>query len=395
MKYIKLYEQFLFEKKNFFNNKTLQTVQLLPHNFERSGNDVVSKEIEKFDKNKPSILLLPGGDGKPAVDFRYLAKFLPDYNLFSLNYDQSKFGDIESWSTQMAKDAVKKIPGEFSVLAFSLGSSIGYFAIKNVFLSDSKFTKKFVCVDAGLPPVSSGDQKKDNEASLIKKMNGNPPLKYLCIRKSLVGKDQTAGPEDVLEFRYKFKKEFEPGKKYTAKDFNFDKEKEYEEFRKKGKLVYEFFDDPTGKDRSHVYPDNPSKAFSKGVEIPIEEARNLEKKMSPNDVWIIKDSDWKEEKTGKKSFWFENNFQFTIDWFKEHIKNTGKGIPADEKLPSSVKVLFLKAGGTTDKIEKYELERPPSKDTKVEIIPNCVHGNMLELSTTSSKIAKFTNEFLK
>ena len=396
MKYIKLYEQFLSEKiQNFFDNDSLQNVQFLPHKFSRVGNNVESKEEEKFDKNRPSILLLPGGDGKPAVDFLHLAKFLLDYNLFSLNYDQSKFGDIESWSTKMAEDAVKKIPGEFSVLGFSLGTSIGYFAIKNVFLSSPKFTKKFVCIDAGLPPVSGGNQKKDDENHLVDKMSGNPPIKYLCIKKSIIGKEGASGKDDLLEFRYEYKADFKPGKTYTAKDFNFTKQKEYEDFRKKQKLVYEFLDDPNGKDRSHTYPDNPSKAFANGAEISIEEARNLEKKLSADSVWIVKDSDWKEEKTGKKSFWFEDNFQFTTNWFKEHIKNTGKAIPAKEKLPDNVKVLFLKAGGTTDKITEYKLERPPSKNTEVKIIPDCVHGNMTELAAPSAKIAKYTKEFLK
>lgn len=422
--------------KNCFDNETLGLVQLLPHNFTRKGKDVICKETPEFDPNKKSILLMPGGDGKPAVDFEHIAKKLTDYNLFSFNYDQNDLGgklkdpqgpvrdDIEKYSKQMAEDANEKISNEFSVVGFSLGTTMAYFAHKTF----TKFNNKIVCIDAGLPPESTGDpsdpdvHNKDLEIQVIDMMTGNAPQKYNCMRKSKIeeSEQRSVGPEHVAEFRYKYKEDFDVDKieeelrsstvgqygkapfskkGYTVDDFDFELQDEYEEFKKDKKLLYEYVDDPKGDDRSHTYVDNkPSSAFKNGKKISLEEAQKLEKSLTDDDVWIVRDK-WEGSSDDKKEFWFEQNLRNLYLWVVEHKGRTGKTISKGENF-GNVQVLYLKAGGTTKKITKEEIaeeleKRPLSNNTKIEIIPNCVHGDMLEDQTSSNIIADKIIAFLK
>lgn len=415
MKYLKLYEQFrLFENelKNCFDNNTLGVVQPLPHNFKRSGKDVICQNEVKVDKSKPSILLLPGGDGKPAVDFEHISKLLTEYNLFSVNYDQDQFGSIDTWSENMAKSALQVIPGKFSVVGFSLGTSIGFFAIKGVFNKSDKFTKKFVCIDAGLPPETSGNTEDDFNNKLNSFMKGNPPQKYNIIRKSKIG-SKTLGSKDCLEFRYSFKSDFDWTKMpYKIGDFKFnpDKEKQYQNWRSKQKMVFEYLDDPTGTDRSHTFESkNPSAVYINGqlivndkneVDLELVKKKQEELKINDKDIWIVRDK-WEGDEEKEKQFWFEKNFQNLLGWAKNHVKNTGKTIEKDEKLPSGVKALFLKAEGTSEKItdeQKKEDQANPltkkSSDTKLVYIQDCVHGNMLEDNQSSAQIANSIKKFL-
>lgn len=425
--------------ENCFDNETLGVVQLLPHNFKRSGKDVICKEKPEFDPNKKSILLVPGGDGKPAVDFEHIAKKLTDYNLFSFNYSQDKLQPkdslgplsdyIEKYSIQVAEDANEKIPNELSVVGFSLGTTIGYFAHK----AFTKFNNKFVCIDAGLPPESTGDPSdpevfsKDLKIQIINMMVQNPPQKYNCMRKSKIeeSEQRSVGPEHVTEFRYEYKEEFDidkiedelrsgklvplgdsidgkgpfSKKGYTVDDFEFKLQDTYEEFKKNKKLLYEYVDDPKDDDRSHTYVDNkPSSAYTNGKKISLEDAKKLEKTLTDDDIWIVRDK-WEGSSDDEKEFWFEQSFRNLYLWVVEHKGITGKAIPKGENF-GNVQVLYLKAGGTTKKITIEEVEeelekRPLSKNTKIDIIPNCVHGDMLEDSTSSNIIASKIIAFLK
>jgi hypothetical protein len=415
MKYIKLFEQFVFDSEtiNCFDNQTLTTVQLLPHTFIRSGKDVICEEKVEFDESKPSILLLPGGDGKPAVDFEHISKDLTRYNLFSMNYIQDEFGNIDTWSRRMAESALQVIPGEFSIVGFSLGTSIGFFAIRDVFNKSNRFTKKFVCIDAGLPPETSGNAKDDFNNKLNSFMELNPPLKYSIIRKSKID-SETLDSDDQLEFRYGFKSKFDWTKMpYKIDDFQFDynKEKQYQDWRSKQKMVFEYLDDPKKSDRSHTFVSgNPSSVYIDGelivndkneVDLELAEKRQEELKIGDENIWIVRDK-WEGDEEQKKQFWFEKNYQNLLNWSKKHVKDTGQTIGEGEKITPGVKVLYLKAEGTSEKMtpeDKAKLEENPltkkPSDTQFKYIENCTHGNMLEDKKSSAQISSFIIEFLE
>ena len=158
-------------------------------------------------------------------------------------------------------------------------------------------------------------------------------------------------------------------------------------------------DDTKGDDRSHTYVDNkPSSAFKNGKKISLEEAQKLEESLTDDDIWIVRDK-WEGSSDDKKEFWFEQNLRNLYLWVVEHKGTTGKTIPKGENF-GNVQVLYLKAGGTTKKITKEEIveeleKRPLSNNTKIEIIPNCVHGDMLEDQTSSNIIADKIIAFLK
>ena len=438
MKYLKLYKKFrLFEAEtsNCFDNQKLTIVQPLPHNFTRKGKDVICKEKVVFDQSKPSILLLPGGDGKPAVDFEHISKAFTGYNLFSMNYDQDKFGSIDTWSQEMAESALNVIPGKFSIVSFSLGGSIGFFAIRDKFSKSNKFTNRIVFIDAGIPVEGTGDDKKDF-IDHVNRFCGvqNPPLKYSCMRKSKIeqSEEMALSSEDVLDFRYKFKTPFDMvenekhkfGKtrnKALFSKLEFD-EKKYENWRgnlhktephngKSYTMICEYLDDPTKPDRSHtLVDDKPSAIYLNGKLIvdengkfnpKVAKEKQKELKITDKDIWVVRDKaeGFKLEGTTKQ-FWWEDPWQKAIfEWTKKHIQNTAKKIKKGEKLPKGVKALYIGAGGTnaspmSENDKKEIMSKSPTKvvedgegDTQFEFIQNCTHGNMLEDKKSSAQIA--------
>lgn len=441
MKYIKLFEQFILlenAKKNCFDNKTPTLVQPLPHNFRRSGKDVICDGEVKFYESKPSILLIPGGDGKPAVDFEHISKDLTGYNLFSMNYDQDQFGSIDTWSQKMAESALNVIPGEFSIVSFSLGGPIGFFAIRDVFNNSDKFTKKIVFIDAGLPEETESGNEEEDFKNHVNRFCGvqNPPQKYNCMRKSKIEESETKAlsSKDVIEFRWKFKTPFdmdeneklEFGKVRNAALFSklgFD-EKEYENWRsnlhtteRKNTMIWEYLDDPKGTDRSHtLVADKPSAVYLNGELIvndagkfDLESAKSKmeELNLGDDDIWVVRDK-FEGSQDANKQFWWEDPWQRMIfEWTKKHIQNTGKRIGRGEKLPKGVKALYIGAAGAKaspmSEDDKNEITSKPltedpvsgMSNTQFEFIEDCTHGNMLEDITPSKKISSLIKEFLK
>ena len=81
MKYLKLYEQFrlLLEADEKKLSPEKFTIQPYPIDDE-SGND----------KNKPTLLLIPGGGGNPIEDYNVLAPLLKEkFNLITFSYDEN------------------------------------------------------------------------------------------------------------------------------------------------------------------------------------------------------------------------------------------------------------------------------------------------------------------
>lgn len=443
MKYLKLYKEFILfvnNQQNCFDNKTLTLVQPLPHDFTRRDKEVICNDKVTFYESRPSLLLIPGGDGKPAVDFEHLSKFLTGYNLFSMNYDQDKFGSIDTWSKKMAESALKVIPGKFSIVSFSLGGPIGFFAIRDVFNSDKdKFTKKIVFIDAGIPEESENGNEEEDFKNHVNRFCGvgNPPQKYNCMRKSKIKESETKAlsSDDVIEFRYKFKTPFdmvenekhkfgETRNKALFSKLEFD-EKEYENWRNnlhttegKNTMIWEYLDDPKGKDRSHtLVGDNPSAVYLNGelivnddgkFDLKIAESKMKELNLRDEDIWVVRDKaeSFKDIKKQfwdiKKQFWWEDPWQRVIfEWTKKHIKICGKKIGKGEKLPEGVKALYIGAAGSkaspmSDEHKDEITSRSLTKegDTQFKFIENCTHGNMLEVKDSSAQIAGFIKEFI-
>jgi hypothetical protein len=118
MKYLKLYEQFrlLLEADEKILSPEKFIIQPYPI---ESDND----------KNKPTLLLIPGGGGNPIKDYDVLAPLLKEkFNLITFSYDENVKENGKEKCKKIAEQ-LKSYPN-LSILGFSMGTTFGFWIIK-------------------------------------------------------------------------------------------------------------------------------------------------------------------------------------------------------------------------------------------------------------------------
>jgi len=419
MKYLKLYEQFRLITES-----------------KKEMNKVISYPGIKSNPDLPPLLLIPGGDGKPKIDYTILAPLLSDrFNLFTFYYNGSKSGNAQDICSDIAKQLEEKLGNKLSqlnVLGFSMGTSFGFWIIKSL---GENFKGKFICVDAAAPNADYVDRYVHNT------LKNNTPRRYHCLvlpfyeadkktGKFTLNKGEEANENQMTQFNYSFSKEIKSKiekndqnfnlEKCTIKDFVFNRQVEYEKWRKSKSLVIEFIDEPNEIGKGEHYPSklNPSGIWLNGkrFELPedyfgnttiksssknvypdvdfIKDIMTLNKIKDTNDVWIVQDKhDLGLFYCDPKSDW-----KGYIDFLKTQANGLGGTIMRNPKKPETlddnIEVLILRAGKikdgnlTQEEVEKNKNEFP-NVNTKVEIIPGVEHFNICQNGATQiTKIAK-------
>ena len=423
MKYIKLYEQFrlITERKEELNK-------------------VISYPGIKSNPNLPPLLLIPGGGGNPKSDYTVLAPLLSDsFNLLTFYYNESKSGNAQDVCSDIANQLEEKLGDKLSqlnVLGFSMGAGFGFWIIK--FL-DQKFKGKFICVDAAAPQAAYADRYVHNT------LKNNTPRRYHCFVLPFYEVDRKTGKlplkkgEEVNEnqmtrFNYSFSKEIESKiekndqnfnlENCTIKDFVFNGQSEYENWRKSKSLVVEFIDEPNKIGKGEHYPSklNPSGIWLNGkrFELPedyfgnttiksssknvypdvdfIKDIMTLNKIKDTNDVWIVQDKhDLGLFYCDPKSDW-----KGLVDFLKTQANGLVGTIMRNPKEPETlddnIKVLLLRAGKIKDgNLTQKEAEKNknefPNTNTTVEILNGVEHFNICQNGAT--QIAEIAKNFFK
>ena len=142
MKYLKLYESFILESQS-----ETSIIKLYP-------------ESQKFDKNKKSILLIPGGEvGKPEVDYNKIAPGLVDtFNVYSCNWPETI--NVKEFAQNLSKELTDI--GKFAIGGFSFGCPIAFHLTNILENNDNKnFLKTVFFIDGGAP-VNTPEEQKTN-----------------------------------------------------------------------------------------------------------------------------------------------------------------------------------------------------------------------------------------
>lgn len=423
MRYLKLYEQFrlITERKEELNK-------------------IISYPGIKSNPDLPPLLLIPGGDGKPKIDYTILAPLLSDsFNLFTFYYDGSKGGNAKDVCSNIAIQLKNKLGDKLSqlnVLGFSMGTSFGFWILKTL---GQEFKGKFICVDAAAPQADSAGRYVHNT------LKHNTPRRYQCIVLPFYEADKKTGKfplkegeeaneNQALSFGYSFSKEIESKIEKNDQDFNLEKCKinnfefrgqvEYENWRKSKSLVIEFIDEPNKIGKGVHYPSklNPSGIWINGKEFKlpdnyfenrtikssskdvytdvdfIKDLMKLNRIKNPNDVWIVQD------KNDDGLFYCDpkSDWKGKIDFLSKQAKGLVGTIMRDPKEPETldnkVQVIIVKAGKTKDgNLTQVESEKNtnefPNDNTKVEILNGVEHFNICQ--NGAPKIAKLAKEFFK
>lgn len=367
MRYLKIFEDFISSNQE----------KVFPY---QSG---------EIDPKKDFVLLLPGGDGDPDVDFKQIAPLLEKkYNLLSLRYDttdtQFKAKDFIQRVSQELKEKVAN--KKLNILGFSMGTTLGFWIIKEL---KKDFRGKFVCVDAAAPGIGG---PKDYIQGLI---SNNTPRRYTALNlpfylydlehgKLPLEKGEEASPHQQINWNYEYTTEVE--KKildnkidltvYNKDNYTFSGQSDYLSWRSKQELVIEFLDEPykTGEGKHYPSEKNPSGIFigqkdilsdwnssqdedreSKNIPEFLEgivefSEKKVNKKIDRDRVLIVQD---KNSHQDNKKYFFseESDFKSLI----EFAQKQGKGLPGqlqraskDDKL-EGVSVLIFRAGRTGQK----------------------------------------------
>ena len=156
MKFLKLYESFILESQS-----ETSIIKLYP-------------ESQKFDKNKKSILLIPGGEvGKPEVDYNKIAPGLVDtFNVYSCNWPENI--NVKEFAQNLSKELTDI--GKFAIGGFSFGCPIAFHLANILEKNDNKnFLKTVFFIDGGAP-VNSPEEQKTNIVLM------NPP-RAICAKR--------------------------------------------------------------------------------------------------------------------------------------------------------------------------------------------------------------------
>ena len=423
MKYLKLYEQFrlITERKEELNK-------------------VISYPGIKSNPNLPPLLLIPGGDGKPKIDYTVLAPLLSDkFNLFTFYYNGSKSGNAQDVCSDIANQLEEKLGDKLSqlnVLGFSMGASFGFWIIRSL---GENFKGKFICVDAAAPQADYADRYVHNT------LKNNTPRRYQCIVLPFYEVDRKTGKfplkkgeeeneNQALSFGYSFSEQIESKIEKNDQDFNlenckiedfvFNGQSEYENWRKSKSLVVEFIDEPNKIGKGEHYPSklNPSGMWLNGkrFELPedyfgnttiksssknvypdvdfIKDIMTLNKIKDRNDVWIVQDKhDLGLFYCDPKSDW-KGKIDFLSTQANGLVGTIMRNPKEPETLDDNIEVLLLRAGKTKDgnltqaKAEE-NTDEFPNVNTKVEIIPGVEHFNICQ--NGASQIAEITKNFFK
>ena len=187
------------DDENCFDNETLGVVQLLPHNFKRSGKDVICKEKPEFDPNKKSILyslseggdktliLLPGAGkdgGQGKDDFQLLANTLgEDFSVYSADFVNDF--DVREYAKNIANEIeVNDDIKQFAVGGFSIGGAIAWHLAKDL-EGSKKFNNQLFFIDSGI-----ANSTEEFAEGIVK---GNTPRIAMATPVGLVKKARSGG----------------------------------------------------------------------------------------------------------------------------------------------------------------------------------------------------------
>jgi hypothetical protein len=405
MKHLKLYKQFKLILED--NKKILSPNKFIiqPYPIDESDND----------KNKPTLLLIPGGGGNPIKDYDVLAPLLKKtFNLITFSYDENVKANGKDKCKEIAKQ-LKSYPN-LSILGFSMGTTFGFWIIKEL---GSDFKGKFICIDAAAPNAIAPDKYVSTT------MKNNTMRRYNCVIFPFYEKDSQTNPtkDEIIQFKYTYKPEVH---KKNPSEFDFDKAKlsdfdfnqsDYETWRKSKELVIEFIDEPFKEGVGEHYPSkmNPSSVWKKGVkqeEIPTNDGKptieyiksiiTLSSIKNPNNVWIVED---KYDSSDKKNYYCDlknGDRKSNIDFLHSQAIGMVGSLQRDpkeiEKLDDNVECLIIRAGKTdSGKLTKEQAEKDdkrnfPNDTTSLVVIPGVEHHDICE--NGASQISGIVNKFI-
>jgi len=403
VKYLKAYEQFRLILEADEKILSPEKFIIQPYPIESDN-----------DKNKPTLLLIPGGGGNPIKDYDVLAPLLKEkFNLITFSYDENVKENGKEKCKKIAEQ-LKSYPN-LSILGFSMGTTFGFWIIKEL---GSDFKGKFICVDAAAPNAISPDKYVSTT------MKNNTMRRYHCVTFPFYEKDsQDPTKDQMIQFKYTYKPEVhkkDPSEfdfnKAKLSDFEFNLQSDYETWRKSKELVIEFIDEPFKEKEGIHYPSemNPSSVWKKGVkinEIPndgkttheyIKSIISLVDIKDPNKVWIVQD---KYDSPDKKNYYCDlqnGDRKSNIDFLHSQAVGMVGSLQRDpkkiEKLDDSVECLIIRAGktdsGTLTKKQAEEDDKGnfPNDTTSLEVIPGVEHHDICEKG--ASQISVLVNNFI-
>ena len=403
MKYLKLYEQFRLILEADEKILSPEKFIIQPYPIESDN-----------DKNKPTLLLIPGGGGNPIEDYKVLAPLLKEkFNLITFSYNENVKENGQEKCKKIAEQ-LKSYPN-LSILGFSMGTTFGFWIIKEL---GSDFKGKFICVDAAAPNAISPDKYVSTT------MKNNTMRRYHCVTFPFYEKDsQDPTKDQMIQFKYTYKPEVhkkDPSEfdfnKAKLSDFEFNLQSDYETWRKSKELVIEFIDEPFKEKEGIHYPSkmNPSSVWKKGVkinEIPndgkttheyIKSIISLVDIKDPNKVWIVQD---KYDSPDKKNYYCDlqngdrkSNIDFLHSQAVGMVGSLQRNPKEIEKLDKSVKCLIIRAGktdsGTLTKKQAEEDDKGnfPNDTTSLEVIPGVEHPDICQ--NGANQISVLVNTFI-
>jgi len=405
MKYLKLYESFRLILED--NKKILS-----PEKFTIQPYPIESDN----DKNKPTLLLIPGGGGNPIKDYEYIAPLLKaTFNLITFSYDKN----VKDNGKEKCKKIAEQLKSytNLSILGFSMGTTFGFWIINAL---KENFKGKFICIDAAAPNAIAPDKYVSTT------MKNNTMRRYNCVTFPFYEKDsiKSTNPtkDEIIQFKYTYKKEVH---KKNPSDFDFTEaqlsdfdfnQSDYETWRKSKELVIEFIDEPFKEGVGEHYPSkmNASSVWKKGVkqeEIPNDGKTNIEYIKSiitlsgiknPNNVWIVQD---KFDSPDKKNYYSDiknGDRSFNIDFLQSQADGMVGSLqrnPTDiEKLDDNVECLIIRAGktdsGTLTEEQAKEDDKGnfPNDGTSLTVIPGVEHHDICK--NGASQISVIVNKFI-
>ena len=361
MKYLKLYESFITEKKN--NNTILYKL----------SNHSMFRLYAGADKGEKVLILLPGSGedgGQGKDDFESLAKSLgKDFSVYSADFKNAF--DVREYAKKIAKeieanDDIKQC----AVGGFSIGGGMAWhLAMALKAMGSKKFNNQLFFIDSGI-----ANSTKEFAENIVTK--SNTPRVAMATRMKLIKKVRSGG-------------EFTPEEDESVKHIYTDTElKDFKEKNEGNYIEYVGEDFP---------PDNDT---------DLDLAAKAIDENNPDEVYIIED---KYDKTkfevrysvkpiDIKEMSFKEGDVFNLRKFVEEDtlqkKGLGRETESGEMLPplTGVEVISLVAGGNEGKAKseddikecEKEAEGSTTGDSKVIVIKGTEHKNI----TKSPDLAK-------
>ena len=362
MKYLKLYESFITEKKK--NNTILYKL----------SNHSMFRLYAGADKGEKVLILLPGSGkdgGQGKDDFESLAESLgKDFSVYSADFKNAF--DVREYAKKIAKeieanDDIKKC----AVGGFSIGGGMAWhLAMALKAMGSKKFNNQLFFIDSGI-----ANSTKEFAENIVTK--SNTPRVAMATRLKLIKKVRSGG-------------EFTPEEDESVK--HIYSKKELDDFKLKNKYI-----EYVGED---FPPDNDTE---------LDLAAKAVDENNPDEVYIIED---KYDKTKFefrysvkpieiKEMSFKEGDVFNLRKFVENDtlkkKGLGRETESGEMLPrlNGVEVISLVAGGNEGKakspedIEECEKEAIGSTtgDSKVIVISGTEHKNITKSPNLATNIS--------